>query len=87
MEVKANLLAAAVAGKQSSDMSNMSSSFGIKSSDGLEVVFNKACGLIETGDYPAAKEQLELALREGENDSDYLSSNINGFVLYWRHTM
>lgn len=66
MEVKANLLAAAVAGKQAAEIPNLCASFGMKSSDGLEVIFNQACGLVETGNYAAAKEQLELALREGK---------------------
>lgn len=65
MEVKANMLAAFVAGNRASDIPDVSKSYGVSASDGFEISYNQACGLVDAGDHKNAKEQLELALREG----------------------
>lgn len=65
MEVKANMLAAFVAGSRASDIPDVSKKYGVSASDGFEIAYNQACGLIDVGDCENAKEQLELALREG----------------------
>ncbi|KAI7836263.1 hypothetical protein COHA_009853 [Chlorella ohadii] len=38
----------------------------ISPKDSFEIAFNAACGLLEAGDLPAAEQQLQLALRVGE---------------------
>ena len=37
----------------------------ISAADSYELGFNRACALLDQGDYPAAEEQLQLALRAG----------------------
>ncbi|GMH35802.1 hypothetical protein BSKO_03670 [Bryopsis sp. KO-2023] len=66
--VKANLLAAYVWGGQGAEIAEIVEPFGISSSDGFEVAFNQACGMVDAGNYVEAKEQLELALREGQEE-------------------
>lgn len=38
----------------------------ISAKDSFEIAFNAACGLLEAGDLPAAEQQLQLAVRVGE---------------------
>ena len=65
-EVIANLVAACALGGRSADIAPTLSSFKISSSDGFEIGFNAACGLIEEKQYKKAEEALLLARRAGE---------------------
>lgn len=65
-EVKANVLAAYVAGGRGAELPAVMEAMRAKPSSGFELAFNSACGLAEAGDWAAAEDQLRLALRVGE---------------------
>ena len=65
LELRTNVVAAYVAGGRSSEAGAVMEAMHSSAPDGYELAFNRACALVEQGDYPAAEEQLQLALRTG----------------------
>ncbi len=65
LELRTNVVAAYVAGGRSSEAGAVMEAMHSSVADSYELAFNRACALMEEGDYPAAEEQLQLALRTG----------------------
>lgn len=65
-EVQTNVLAAYVAGGRAGEVPAVMQAMKISPKDSFELAFNAACGLLESEDLPAAEQQLQLALRVGE---------------------
>ena len=64
-ELRANVLAAYVAGGRSREVPAVMAAMKFGARDGFEVAFNAACALLGAGDAPAAEQQLLLAQRLG----------------------
>ena len=65
LELRTNTVAAYVAGGRSSEAGAVMDAMHSSAADSYELAFNRACALVEQGDYSAAEEQLQLALRTG----------------------
>jgi len=86
VEAKANLIAAYVAGGRSGEIPSVLKSLGCSSTDGLELAFNVACGMIEDGSVEQeVKEQLMATRRIGEEtlfdeglDDDEMAEELAG---------
>jgi signal recognition particle subunit SRP72 len=66
IEAKANIVAAHVAAGRSDEIPALLADIGCSATEGLEVAFNVACGLINSGHYQESKEQLEMTQRIGQ---------------------
>ncbi|KAL4423713.1 hypothetical protein ABPG75_001014 [Micractinium tetrahymenae] len=78
-EVQTNVLAAYVAGGRAGEVPAVMEAMKISSKDSFEVAFNAACGLIETGKLKEAEQQLQLAVRVGEEalyDEDFQEEEV-----------
>ncbi len=64
-ELRANVLAAYVAGGRSADVPAVMAAMKFGPRDSFEIAFNAACALLGAGDAPAAEQQLLLAQRLG----------------------
>lgn len=65
-EVQTNVVAAYVAGGRAGEVPAVMQAMKISAKDSFEIAFNAACGLVEAGQLRAAEEQLQLAVRVGE---------------------
>ncbi|KAL4446353.1 hypothetical protein ABPG77_003160 [Micractinium sp. CCAP 211/92] len=78
-EVQTNVLAAYVAGGRAGEVPAVMEAMKISPKDSFEVAFNAACGLIEGGKLGEAEEQLQLAVRVGEEalyDEDFQEEEV-----------
>jgi len=66
LDVKANILAAHVAAGLSAQVPALISSLNLGKKLRFEAAYNKACAVVETGDYSAAETALKLAIKQGE---------------------
>ncbi len=64
-ELRANVLAAYVAGGRAADVPAVMAAMKFGPRDSFEIAFNAACALLGAGDAPAAEQQLLLAQRLG----------------------
>mmetsp|Transcript_17379 Transcript_17379/g.37521 ORF Transcript_17379/g.37521 Transcript_17379/m.37521 type:complete len:686 (+) Transcript_17379:137-2194(+) len=65
LELKTNVLAAYVAASLASEIPDLMAAMKVTAKQSFEVAFNKACGLVESGQYAAAETELRLALKLG----------------------
>ncbi|CAD7704944.1 unnamed protein product [Ostreobium quekettii] len=82
-DIKTNMIAPAVAGNMANELKgNLSAA--TPGGEGFELAFNKACGLLHTGDVKGAQQQIELARREGEESLysyDYTEEQVEAELL------
>jgi signal recognition particle subunit SRP72 len=65
LDVKANILAAHVAAGLSAQVPGLISSLNLGKKLRFEAAYNKACAVVECGDYDAAETALKLAIKQG----------------------
>ncbi|GAX79721.1 hypothetical protein CEUSTIGMA_g7162.t1 [Chlamydomonas eustigma] len=65
IELKTNVVAAYVVAELSKEVPNLISAMQVSSKLSFELGFNKACALIEIGDFEGAETELRLALKTG----------------------
>ena len=65
IELRTCVIAAYVSGGRSREVAAVMEAMQSSAADSYELGFNRACALLDQGDYTAAEEQLELALRAG----------------------
>lgn len=66
LDLKTNVLAAYVAAHLASEIPDLMSAMKLSPKQSFEVGYNKACGLVDTGDFAAAEAELRMATKLGE---------------------
>ncbi|KAI3426329.1 hypothetical protein D9Q98_008702 [Chlorella vulgaris] len=78
-EVQTNVVAAYVSGGRAGEVPAVMQAMKISAKDSFEIAFNVACGLVDAGQLRAAEEQLQLAVRVGEEalyDEDLAEADV-----------
>uniref|UniRef100_A0A7S0RTI0 Signal recognition particle subunit SRP72 n=1 Tax=Chlamydomonas leiostraca TaxID=1034604 RepID=A0A7S0RTI0_9CHLO len=65
VELRTNVLAAYVAAGLARELPGLMTAMKLTARDSFEVAFNKACGLVESGEWGAAEAELKAALKLG----------------------
>lgn len=65
LELKTNVLAAYVAAQLASEIPDLMAAMKVNAKHSFELGFNKACGLVKTGNLTAAETELRAAIKQG----------------------
>mmetsp|Transcript_20977 Transcript_20977/g.35805 ORF Transcript_20977/g.35805 Transcript_20977/m.35805 type:complete len:705 (-) Transcript_20977:159-2273(-) len=80
LQLKSNVLAAYVAAGLSREIPDLMAAMKVSPKDGYEVGYNKACGLLDAGDWSAAETELRMALKRGREtlfEEDYAEAEVD----------
>lgn len=76
IELRTCVIAAYVSGGRSQEVGAVMDAMQVSAADSYELGFNRACALLDQGEYVAAEEQLQLALRAGIPNSVYFKISV-----------